>query len=75
MAGISAHRPILKSMIGEKWRRRTAVKRAKSLCIVRKRKMHGKGRFTGKVCKMHRIACAMQATVIKWLYIADSPLQ
>ena len=75
MAGISAHRPILKSMIGEKWRRTTTVERAKSLCIVRKRKMHGKGHFPGKVCKMHRIACAIQATVIKWLYIVDNPLQ
>lgn len=48
MTGISAHRPILKSMIGEKWRHRSAVKRAKSLCIVHKRKMHGERDFYGE---------------------------
>lgn len=64
MAGISAHRSIMETVTGEKWRRRSASKRAKNLCIVRKRKLHRKGVFIGKVCKMPGIACAVPAAML-----------
>ncbi|WP_125115316.1 hypothetical protein [Agathobaculum sp. Marseille-P7918] len=60
MAGISAHRPILKSAIGEKWRREGAVGVQKGCALCTNQKCTVMGQLGRKCAKCTELLVPLQ---------------